>query len=99
VDDNAFCAKSPQLIDYYIANKLRAMNFELAKEESLAEYLVRGEAKGTIDMTEQGLIDKIRTTTSLQDWQVNASLLAEVPLGLETSLIVSPRTCRRATLP
>jgi hypothetical protein len=38
VDVNVFCAKAPQLRRNFIS-KLCAMNFELTKEDSRAEYL------------------------------------------------------------
>jgi hypothetical protein len=84
VDDNIFVAKSIKLVDVFIA-KLRAMGFELTKEDSLCEYLgikmVRNETKGTITLTQQGLIDKILSATGLKDCKPNSMPTSQLALG------------------
>ena len=84
VDDTVYVAKSSQVVDAFIA-KLRAMGFELTKEDSLYEYLgikmERNERDGTIKLSQPGLIDKILHASNLANSNPNQTPTTLVALG------------------
>ena len=73
VDDCGICAKVDSLVDTFISD-LEKEGFKLTKESSFAEFLgiqYTTMSNGDIHLTQQGLISKILTSTSLTDSNPN----------------------------
>jgi hypothetical protein len=73
VDDALIVARSSTIIDYFI-DKLQKRGFELTKEEDICDYLgIKLErSDGKIKMTQTSLIEKIISTTGLQNAKPNS---------------------------
>lgn len=85
VDDCGVAAKTQAEIDAFIA-ELRKRGFALTVEGSFSEFLGIKFSKlpdGSIEMTQQGLIDKIVETTGLQNSKPNSLPAAQQALGAD----------------
>jgi len=86
VDDCGVAAKTQSEIDAFVA-ELRKRGFALTVEGSFSEFLGIKFTKlpdGSIEMTQQGLIDKIVETTGLQDSKPNSLPAAQQALGADS---------------
>jgi Reverse transcriptase (RNA-dependent DNA polymerase) len=84
VDDVGICAKNPKDIEKLIAS-LRSQGFELTEEGTFTEFLgikfAKNEKDGTIELTQQGLIDKIITAAGMENCHPNHTPASLTPLG------------------
>ena len=86
VDDAGIAAKDPADIDKLVSD-LRAKGFELTQEGSFSEFLgikITSSPDGkSVHMTQRGLIDKIVTTTGLEQSNSNWTPAAQAALGVD----------------
>jgi hypothetical protein len=84
VDDIGLAAACQDSIDNFIA-RLRALGFELEIEGSFEQYLgikfERNKSRGTIELTQKGLIQKIINEAGLQSCKPNATPASQLALG------------------
>ena len=86
VDDAGIAAKDPADIDKLV-NDLRVKGFELTQEGSFSEFLgikiTSSEDGKSVHMTQRGLIDKIVSTTGLEQSNLNWTPAAQAALGVD----------------
>jgi hypothetical protein len=86
VDDAGIAAKDPADIDKLV-NDLREKGFELTQEGSFSEFLgikiASSADRKSVHMTQRGLIDKIVTTTGLEQSNLNWTPAAQAALGVD----------------
>lgn len=83
VDDVGICAKDPKDATKLIAS-LRAQGFELTEEGTFTEFLgikFHKHTDGSIELTQQGLINKIIAATGLEQSNPNFTPASTVALG------------------
>jgi hypothetical protein len=86
VDDAGLAAPDPKYIDQFIA-ELRRRKFDLTKEGSFSEFLGikfdEDTKKGTITLTQRGLIKKVITATGLEECKPNWTPASTLALGMD----------------
>jgi len=86
VDDTGIAAKDPNDIDALV-KALRAKGFELTQEGSFSEFLgikITASSDGkSVHMTQRGLIDKIVSSTGLEQSNLNWTPAAQATLGID----------------
>ena len=85
VDDLGLQAPKKQIVDKLIEN-LQKMGFELTRDGTFSEYLgimYTTLDDGSINMTQQGLIQKIMDATGMQDCNPNRTPSTKEALGLD----------------
>ena len=85
VDDCGIGAPRMEIIDEFVT-QLQIRGLQLTKEGSFAEFLgikFDNHADGSIEMTQRGLIQKILTSTMMEDCNPNWSPAATMALGAD----------------
>jgi hypothetical protein len=85
VDDLGLQSPNEEVIDQLIKN-LQDKGFELTREGSFTEYLgiqYNNKEDGTIEMTQEGLINKVIEATEMQDCNPNRTPSTKEALGMD----------------